>query len=389
LKMADQHKRYQLYSPHLPGLTDGCLNVHSKVFAVDDDLFSVGSANLSNRSMAFDTECNLVFEARGSDAEKKRIREQIARLRNRLLAEHLGTTLEQVDAAIRDRHSLHDAIAALKTDGRFLQTLEPILTAELDALIPQQAPFDPEKPINPDELVAQFIPEDARKPVPRRFVRWGILALLLALIGVAWRYTPLRDWVNLATLVALARNLESLPFTPVAILLGYMIAGLLVPITLLIAATGIVFGPVVGAVYAIAGSLVSATTSYWLGYWLGRDTVRSLVGKRINRLNKRIAQRGIIAVMIIRILPVAPFTIINVVAGASHLLFRDYLIGTLLGMTPGILLTVTFIHNLTEVIRHPSAGTVAVLALVATLLIGFAALLQRILPNSNNRQIRS
>ncbi|HEY8102281.1 MAG TPA: VTT domain-containing protein [Burkholderiaceae bacterium] len=389
LKMADQHKRYQLYSPHLPGLKDGCLNVHSKVFAVDDDLFSIGSANLSNRSMAFDTECNLAIEARGTDAEKKRIREQIAHLRNRLLAEHLGTTPEHVNAAIRDRHSLHDAIAALKTDGRSLQPLEPILTAELDALIPQQAPFDPEKPIKPDELVAQFIPEDARKPVPRRFVRLGILALVLALIGVAWRYTPLRDWVNLATLVALARDLESLPLTPVAIIIGYMVAGLLVPITLLIAATGIVFGPMVGAVYAIAGSLVSATVSYWLGYWLGRDTVRSLVGKRINRLSKRIAQRGIVAVMIIRILPIAPFAVVNVVAGASHLLFRDYLLGTLLGMTPGIVLTVTFIHNLTEVIRHPSAGTFAVLAIVASLLIGFAMLLQRILSNNHREQIRS
>ncbi|MGZ5819495.1 MAG: TVP38/TMEM64 family protein, partial [Burkholderiaceae bacterium] len=297
------------------------------------------------------------------------------------------TTPELVDAEIHHRNSLHDAIAVLKTDGRYLQPLEPILTAELDALIPQRAPFDPESPIDPDELVAQFIPEDARKPMPRRFVRLGILALVLALVGVVWRYTPLRDWINLETLIALARDLESLPFTPVAIIVGYMIAGLVVPITLLIAATGIVFGPVLGAAYAIVGSLLSATVSYWLGSWLGRDTVRSLVGARINRLSKRIAQRGIVAVMIIRILPVAPFTVINVVAGASHLLFRDYLIGTLLGMTPGIILTVTFIHNLAEAIRHPSAGTLAVLTIVAVLLIGLAILLQRFMPT--NEQVRS
>lgn len=382
LKAADRYGRYRLYCPHLPGLQDGCLNVHSKVFAVDDDLLSIGSANLSNRSMAFDTECNLVLEARGSDAEKKRIRESIARLRNRLLAEHLDTTLQHVNVEIRSRNSLLDAVAALQTEERSLFPLEPILTPELDAVIPPQAPFDPEKPIDPDELVAQFIPEDARKPVPRRFVGLGILALALALVGIAWRYTPLRDWVNLATLIAFARSLESLPFTPLAIFAGYMVAGLLVPITILIAATGIVFGPVTGAVYAIAGSLASALVSYWLGRWLGRDTVRALVGSRINRLSKRIAQRGIIAMVIIRILPIAPFTIINVVAGASHLLFRDFLLGTLLGMAPGIILTVTFVHNLAEVIRHPSAGTVAMLAMVALLLIGLAALLQRILPKN-------
>ncbi len=382
LKDADRHHRYQLYCPHLPGLKNACLNVHSKVFAMDDDLFSVGSANLSNRSMAFDTECNLVLEARGNDAEKESMRAAIARLRNRLLAEHLGTVPECVHAEMHEQHSLHAAIAALARDGRSLQPLNPVLTPELDALIPQQAPFDPERPIDPDELVEQFIPEDARKPVPRRFVRLGVLALTLALVAIAWRYTPLRDWVNLASLIALAHSLEALPLTPLAVIAGYVIAGLLVPITLLIAATGIVFGPVMGAVYAIAGSLVSATASYWLGNWLGRDAVRALVGARINRLSKRIAQRGIVAVVIIRVLPIAPFTIINIVAGASHLLFRDYLIGTLVGMTPGIVLTVMFIHNLAEVIRHPSAGTIAVLALVAALLIGFALLLQRLLPNN-------
>jgi phosphatidylserine/phosphatidylglycerophosphate/cardiolipin synthase-like enzyme/uncharacterized membrane protein YdjX (TVP38/TMEM64 family) len=386
LTAADRYGRYRMYCPHLPGLANGCLNVHSKVFAVDDDLFSLGSANLSNRSMAFDTECNLAFEARGDEAEKARIREAIARLRNRLLAEHLGTTPDQISAEIRQRSSLHDAIATLQSDGRTLQALEPAVTPELDALIPQQAPFDPERPIDPDELVAQFIPEDARKPVPRRFVGLGVLALSLAVIAAVWRYTPLRDWVNLATLIGLARNLDSLPFTPLAIFVGYMIAGMLVPITVLIAATGIVFGPVAGAVYAIAGSLASATVSYWLGHWLGRDTVRMLVGARINRLSKRIARRGILAMVVIRILPIAPFTIINVVAGASHLLFRDFMIGTLLGMAPGIILTVTFVHNLAEVIRHPSAGTFVVLALVATLLIGMAVLLQRVLPNNERAQ---
>jgi phosphatidylserine/phosphatidylglycerophosphate/cardiolipin synthase-like enzyme len=64
--------RYQMYCPHLPGLEDGsCLNVHSKVFTMDDRLISVGSANMSNRSMAFDTECNLTIEVQG-DAEAGR-----------------------------------------------------------------------------------------------------------------------------------------------------------------------------------------------------------------------------------------------------------------------------------------------------------------------------
>lgn len=380
LKAADRHGRYLLYCPYIPGLEQGCLNVHSKVFSVDDELFCVGSANLSTRSMALDTECNIVIEAHGGEEDQVRIRRAIAYLRNRLLAEHLASSPEAVDAEIQRRSSLHGAIESLQQPGRSLRVLEPNVTPELETLIPDQAMFDSERPIDSDKLVAQFVPEEVHKPVPRRLIGLGTLAIALALLAVAWRWTPLREYVNLESLIGLARGLESLPFTPVAVVASYVVAGLLIiPVMLLIAVTGIVFGPVLGTVYAIAGTMLSAVVTYGIGSWLGRDTVRRLVGPRINRLSKRIAKRGILAMMVVRTLPVAPFTVVNVVAGASHIRFRDYLIGTLLGMLPGIAITVTFVHHLAEAVRNPSMGTVTVLAVVAGLLIGFAILLQRVL----------
>lgn len=389
LKAADKYGRYRLYCPHIPGLKQGCLNVHSKVFTMDDTLFSVGSANLSNRSMALDTECNLVIEAQGRSDEKKRIRDAIAGLRNRLLAEHLDISPEKVGAQIHRKNSLHGAIAALQQAGRSLRLLDPTVTPERDALIPDQALFDPERPIDPDELVAQLVPKEVRKPLPRRMLRLGALAVMLVLLAIAWRSTPLREWVNLASLVDLARNLEALPFTPVVIVASYVLAGLLmVPVMLLIAVTGIVFGPALGAAYAIAGALLSAAVTYGLGFWLGRETVRRLVGPRINRLSRRVGQRGILAMLVVRLLPLAPFTVVNMVAGASHIRFRDFMVGTLLGMTPGILMTVTFVHHLAEAIRNPSAGTVTVLAGVVALLIGLAIGLQRLLAGKRDTEVQ-
>jgi phospholipase D1/2 len=389
LQEVDRYGRYRLYCPSIPGLKDGCLNVHSKVFAADDELFSVGSANLSNRSMALDTECNLVIEARGNCAKKARIREGIARLRNRLLAEHLDTPVAAVDRELAHRDSLIGAVEALRHPGRSLQSCNPVVAPELDALIPEQALFDPERPIDPDELVAQLVPADAREPAPRRLIVLGALAIALAALAIAWRWTPVREWVNLASLVTIARSLENLPLTPLAIAFGYVVAGLaMVPVMLLIAVTGIVFGPVLGAAYAIAGTMLSAAVTYGLGRWLGRATVHRLLGPRINRLSESVARRGILAMMVIRVLPVAPFTIVNVVAGASHIGFRDFMLGTLLGMSPGIVVTVTFIHNLAEVVRNPSVGTVTVLALVAAFLIGFALLLQRLLGRKSDQEAR-
>jgi phospholipase D1/2 len=390
LKSADQYGRYRLCCPHLPDLNDACLNVHSKVFSVDDELFSVGSANLSSRSMAFDTECNIAIEAHGSEEEKTRMRNAIAHLRNRLLAEHLDTTPEAVDAEIRRRnHSLHGAIDALQKQGRTLQAIEPMVSPELDALVPDHMLLDPERPIDPDELVAQFVPKEERQPLPRRLIGLGSLAVVLALLAVAWRWTPLREWVNLASLVAFARGLDSLPFTPLAVVASYVIGGLLmVPVMLLIAVTGIVFGPFYGFIYAITGALLSATVSYGIGHRLGRETLGRLLGPRINGLSRRIARRGILAMVIIRSLPVAPFTIVNVVAGASHIRFRDFLIGTLLGMLPGIAITVTFVHHLAETVRNPSMGAVSVLVVVVALLIGVAMALQRLLAVKERAEAR-
>jgi phospholipase D1/2 len=387
LKQADRYHRYRLYCPVLPGLSRGCLNVHSKVFAVDDELFSIGSANLSNRSMASDTECNLVIEACGSDAEKGRIRYAIAGLRNRLLAEHLATSPESVATELQKRATLHGTIGALHKSDRTLQELELTVTPELDALIPDQALFDPERPIDPDQLVAQLVPKDARRPVPWRLIGLGLVGIMLALLAVAWRWTPLREWANLAALLDLARSLEGMPFTPVAVVASYVIAGMvMIPVTLLIAVTGIVFGPVTGAAYALGGTLLSAAVTYGLGRWLGREAVRNLLGARVNGLSRRIAKRGILAVMIVRLLPIAPFTVVNVVAGASHLGFRDYLLGTLLGISPGIAITVTFVHNLAEAVRNPSLGTVTMLAGIVALLIGFAILLQRLFAGKRDQE---
>lgn len=391
LKEADAKRRYRMYCPHLPGLGADCLNVHSKVFAVDDDVFCVGSANMSNRSLVLDTECNLVIDARSGedDEERARIRTALAGMRNRLLAEHLDTQPQAVADAIERLGSLHATIAELKRERRWMIEFDPIAIPSADALIPANAVFDPERPINPDELIAQLVPKDARKPVPRRLVGLGIFALALAVCALAWRFTPLGKWINLSTLIMLAHHIDGMPFTPLIVIAFYTVAGLIIPITLLIGVTGAVFGPLHGALYAIAGSTATAVCTYLLGRWIGRDTVRRYLGPRANRLSRRIAKRGILAMAIVRILPIAPFTIVNLIAGASHIGLRDYMLGTVLGMSPGIVLTVIFVHHLAAAIRDPSPQTFAILAAVGMLLIAVAIGLQKLFDRPHKRHTKA
>jgi len=349
---------------------EGVLNVHSKVFSADDRLFCIGSANLSNRSMACDTECTLCIEAVG--VEHERIATGIARLRARLLAEHLDTMPELVMQAVRQERLL-TAVLHLSNRSRRLVVADPLAAPEIDALIPEQSLFDPEEPIDPEVLLARLLPRESREPLPRRFAGLVALTLTLIVITLAWRYTPLREYMNLQSMVGLAGELRELPLTPLWIMLAFVIGGLLmVPVTLLIAATGIVFGTFPGAWYAMAGSLLSAAAGYLVGVMLGRDAVRRMMGARISRLSVRIARRGVIAMIIVRTLPLAPYSVVNIVAGASHIRWRDYLIGTAIGMLPGIFLTTTFADYLVMAIRTPSEQTLGVLLIIVLLLIGLA-----------------
>ncbi len=376
LDAADHHGRYRLYYPVLPWLDGGgCLNVHSKVLAVDDELLSIGSANLSDRSLGLDTECNLALEARGDP----RVRAAIAGLRNRLLAEHLDCSPVDVAAALACERSLHRAIDTLGRNGRTLKPMDTSLDASLDALVPDHRVLDPECPIDTDEIVAELVArEDSRNGTRARVLALALVVAALALLALAWRFTPLHEWLSLDRLVDAGEALENHAYAPLIVLVVYVVGGLLAfPLILLIAGTSIVFGPVLGTIYAMTGALLSASIVYAIGRKLGRETVKKLAGHKLNDLSRRLAQRGLPAIVFVRLVPVAPFSIVNVVVGAAHIGWRDFLLGTAIGLAPGVLLISLFVDRATAAIRHPGPGTFALLTAVAGLIVAFAFLLHR------------
>jgi phospholipase D1/2 len=95
--------------------------------------------------------------------------------------------------------------------------------------------------------------------------------------------------------------------------------------------------------------------------------VRRLAGNGLNALSRRLAKRGLVAMTLVRLLPVAPFSIVNIVAGASHIGWRDFLLGTVLGMLPGIVVIALFVDRAVAVVDDPGADTITVLAAVAVL----------------------
>ena len=157
--------------------------------------------------------------------------------------------------------------------------------------------------------------------------------------------------------------LRTEPLTPLWVLGVYVLASLTaMPITVLIVVTALVFGPAAGFAYALTGSLLASGVTFALGRTLGRDTVRRLAGARLNELSRRLGNGGVLAVLVLRLVPVAPFTLVNLVSGATHLRARDFLFGTALGMTPGIFAVTVFSDRLAVALQHPSSVTLGLLA---------------------------
>jgi uncharacterized membrane protein YdjX (TVP38/TMEM64 family) len=158
-----------------------------------------------------------------------------------------------------------------------------------------------------------------------------------------------------------AQSLADMPLGPL-LMVGLYVAGgfVMFPVLVLIAATAIVLGPVMGFATALAGCLASATALFWVGRLAGRRWVRRFGGRSVNRISRRLADQGILAVAVIRVIPVAPFSVVNVVAGASHLRFPDYLIGTIIGMAPGTLAFSLLGSQLERTLRDPTPTSIAI-----------------------------
>jgi uncharacterized membrane protein YdjX (TVP38/TMEM64 family) len=198
----------------------------------------------------------------------------------------------------------------------------------------------------------------------------GAVLLLCALVAL-WCWTPLAEWIDVDRLVNAAQRFDSSPLTPFAIFAAFVLGGLVgFPVNVLTAATIVLCGPFRGVAYALVGALLSAQVVYEVGHWLGNRILRRHAGARVLRLRQRLVERGLLAVVLVRIVPIAPYSLVNLIAGSARIDRRVYAIGTLVGMLPGTVLTALFIDRALATMRNPGPLTWALFVLVVLLVIG-------------------
>ncbi len=354
LREADIHDRLRVYYPQLAVDPQVTLMVHAKVMVIDGCFVRVGSSNLSNRSLGLDSECDLAIVG----GEESDAAHTIASFRNRLLAEHLGASEDEVREAIDKEKSLIKGIESLRGGERTLLPLQVGVEDEIVKWLPESELLDPEQPIEPEEFLDYLIRPEDQRPAYRHFLK--IILTIVVVLGLAalWRWTPLSDWLNIYTVTASAEWLKRHPFSPLLVPLAYVVFGLVsFPVTLMIMATIIVYGPWWGGWYALLGTTLSAMVMFLLGHLLGKNIVSQFSGSLVNRINQQLSNSGLMAVITFRIIPVAPFSLINLVAGVSAISFRDFCLGTLIGIIPGITAIAFVADRLSESLRQPDMSS--------------------------------
>lgn len=184
-----------------------------------------------------------------------------------------------------------------------------------------------------------------------------LVVLLASRTFVDW------DGVGLAGVMGAGQDhVVAVPLT-IAVFIAAAFVG--VPQWVLIGGAVVVFGPVLGAGVSWAATMLSALINFALGRAMGGERLRAKLGPRVGRWVDRVSDQGLVAAFLVRLVPTGPFVLINLAAGASTMSWRDFGIGTALGIIPKILAIALFGQGLLELVRGDNRILAAGVLLVA------------------------
>jgi uncharacterized membrane protein YdjX (TVP38/TMEM64 family) len=180
-----------------------------------------------------------------------------------------------------------------------------------------------------------------------------IYAFLNNMDSRAWRtvWVSIALLVGVVALVALGKSglfgvdkvielwledLRNSPWALPAVILIFVVAGLVVPLFLLAGACVLAFGPWEGFLYAMLGTVISSWLQFYLGRWGGAGLLKRHGGDKVHRLSRFIGRNDFLASMVVRNVPVAPALVVNMAFGASHANLWRFLAGMTLGSVPKV-----------------------------------------------------
>lgn len=203
-----------------------------------------------------------------------------------------------------------------------------------------------------------------------RTPKWLWLIAALAVIAgllALWRFTPLGEWTDPERIAEQLSALARSPWAPLSLGLLYLVAApLMFPIIALNLAMILALGPALGVAYAMYGTLLSGLAAFLVGRRFGPKPLQGLNSDALNKALKVIRSSGLPGMVMLRMVPVAPYPVVNLMLGAGGVSVWIFLIGTVCGVLPFLIAIGLLGFQLREVVQEPDAMSVGIL--IGTLL---------------------
>lgn len=169
---------------------------------------------------------------------------------------------------------------------------------------------------------------------------WIKLVLLVVLVTVGivvFRYTSLSEYIQPERLKGFFEAIAGRWWAPLMYIAVYAGGSLIaVPGVILTVLGGLTFGTGYGTLYVIVGANLGASLAFGLARVLGREFVEKHVKGPIDAIDRQLRNQGLLRVLQLRLIPLVPFNVLNFACGLSGVRYSHYLLGSLVGMLPGI-----------------------------------------------------
>ena len=380
LRENDHHGRLGFFNPVSSDNPATPIKVHSKLMITDSRYLTLGSGNINQRSFGFDNEVNILMDAQETDDPGC-----VAKLEERILARHCGLRVEEWREMVRrNRGSRLSAFRERSSSWEGLQ--EPGELMPPDS-IPEELLdyFDMKGAPRSEEALHTMTKDEPRGFIARTKKIWGFLLLTAVVLGAVFFLS--RTDVDIQKVLGTVRELNKTRPGVAALLtiVTFWLSMLIfVSISVPIVSFAALHGPWFGILYSTLGVFSGAAIFYALGLVLHTSPVfdRFKAVRHVKKQFEKIRPYGLWAVAISRMLPSGPFLVVNLVTGMLGFRPSQFLVGSLIGLMPGIIAFTVFGETIRRVFTDPGWKNILMFVLLLTvyfaIMTGIVSLVRKI-----------
>lgn len=347
----DPYKRLKIYTlKNGEGDAVEYVKIHSKLIITDDKYIKIGSSNINNRSMEFDYELDVAVRTNKVPEYKWRI----------------FSTLLLPEGELKPRESLIEAFeeARLK-HGRVVEVKEILQEVSSFAEYKDYLPLDKREMTFFERIGQMLITKKELLNINFKMIG-GTLLLLLIITGAL--FVEPKEAKHVFDRFVSYMGVESEYALMGLFYVSYLILGaFFFPLNAYIFMCGAYFATSEAFILAVAGAISSAIISYGMGAWFKGDPHKKARFEKIDQLKKLLRKNSLKTLVFLRMVPIAPFPLVNVICGKYQVHFGKYVLGTLMGIAPGCFVLIFMEKKIIEAFRAPSFANIAIILGIAGL----------------------